>query len=58
MWREKPKEMFKKLKAWYGRQTPTTKAFLWIGLVCIVGIIIRWKAVVAGITKGFQFYAQ
>ena len=50
--------MFKQIKEWYQRQSDTTKAFIWIGLICIIGIIIRWKAVVAGIARGFQFYSK
>lgn len=52
------KTMFKKIKEWYRAQSDTTKAFIWIGLVCLIGIIIRWKAVVAGIARGFQFYSN
>ena len=55
---ETRKTMFKKIKDWYQRQSDTTKAFIWIGLICIIGIIIRWKAVLAGIAKGFQFYSH
>ncbi len=50
--------MFKKIKEWYSRQNETTKAFVWIGLICILGIIIRWNAVVEGISKGFSFYSS
>lgn len=50
--------MFKKIKEWYFRQNETTKAFVWIGLICILGIIIRWNAVVEGISKGFSFYSS
>jgi len=49
--------MFKKIKQWYDGQSDTVKAFVWIGLICIIGIIIRWDAIVAGITKGFKFYS-
>ena len=49
--------LFQKIKTWYTAQTDTTKALLWIGLVAIIGILIRWDAVVAGIKHGFQFYS-
>ena len=50
--------MFKNLKDWYNRQSDTTKALIWIGLICIIGIILRWDAVVKGISKGFSFYSS
>ena len=49
--------MFQKIKAWYNAQSDTTKAFIWIGLVALIGILIRWDAVVAGIKHGFGFYS-
>ena len=49
--------MFRKIKEWYTGQSDTVKAFVWIGLICIIGIILRWDAVVAGVTKGFNFYS-
>ena len=49
--------MFKKIKTWYDNQNETVKAFIWIGIICIIGIIIRWNAVVEGIKKGFEFYS-
>ena len=49
--------MFDKIKTWYKAQSDTTKAFIWIGLVALIGILIRWDAVVAGIRPGFGFYA-
>lgn len=50
-------KLFDSIKNWYSAQTDSTKAMIWIGLVCIVGIILRWDAVVAGIAKGFNFYS-
>lgn len=48
---------FQKIKSWYAAQSDTTKALLWIGLVAVIGILIRWDAVVEGIRHGFDFYA-
>lgn len=48
---------FDKIKTWYAAQTDTTKALLWIGLVAVIGILIRWNAVVEGIRHGFSFYS-
>ncbi len=49
--------MFRRIKDWYSSQNDTVKAFIWIGLISIIGIIVRWDAVVAGATKGFKFYS-
>jgi len=50
--------MFRKIKEWYSSQSDSTKAMIWIGLVCIIGIILRWDAVVEGARKGFNFYSN
>lgn len=49
--------MFEKIKTWYKAQSDTTKAFIWIGLVALVGILLRWDAVVEGVKHGFVFYS-
>lgn len=51
-------KLFHIIKTWYDAQTDTTKALLWIGLVAVIGILIRWDAVVAGIKHGFGFYSS
>ena len=50
--------VFKKMMLWYRRQDDTVKAFVWIGFVCIIGIILRWDYVVRGIQKGFEYYSN
>ena len=50
--------LFHKIKTWYSAQTDTTKALLWIGLVAVIGILIRWDAVIEGIKHGFSFYSS
>ena len=50
--------MFQKIKKWYAAQTDTTKALIWIGLIAVIGILIRWDAVVAGVKHGFGFYSS
>ena len=50
--------MFEKLKKWYKAQSDTTKALIWIGLIAVIGIIIRWDAVVEGVKHGFGFYSS
>ena len=49
--------MLEKIKKWYAAQTDTTKALIWIGLIALIGIIIRWDAVVAGVKHGFGYYS-
>ena len=51
-------KLFKRIKTWYGAQTDTTKALLWIGLIAVIGILIRWDAVVEGVKHGFGFYSS
>jgi len=50
--------MFKKIKDWYSAQTDSIKAMIWIGLICVLGIILRWDAVMEGMKKGFDFYSH
>lgn len=50
--------LFQRIKTWYSAQTDTTKALLWIGLVAIIGILLRWDAVADGIRRGFHFYSS
>ena len=53
---KKQRLMFEKIKTWYKAQSDTTKAFIWIGLVALIGILLRWDAVVEGVKHGFGFY--
>lgn len=46
---------FKRLKVWYSGQTPTTKGFIWIGLLLIIGIIIRWDYISKEVVAAFGF---
>lgn len=32
------------------------KGLIIIGLICLIGIILRWDYVVGGIRKGFNYY--
>lgn len=46
---------FTRLKVWYSAQTPTTKGFIWIGLLLIIGIIIRWDYISREVVAAFGF---
>jgi hypothetical protein len=49
--------MFKKIGNWYRAQSDTTKALIWLGIICLIGIAFRWNAIIEGVTKGFNFYS-
>ncbi len=44
---------FTKLRNWYTAQTPTTKGFIWIGILLIIGIIIRWDYISEKVISSF-----
>lgn len=44
---------FRKLVNWYSDQTPTTKGFIWIGVLMIIGIIIRWDYISERVMAAF-----
>ncbi len=52
------KKTFSRIKDWYNSQPPTVKCFLWLGIILIIGIIIRWDYVVEGVSSGFGFLKQ
>ena len=45
-------------KSWYKEQTPTVKGFLWMGLVLIVGIALRWSYIWKSIGNGFNYFSN
>lgn len=47
----------KKFIDWYKNQSETVRAFIWVGLICIIGIILRWNHIISMAEKGFQFYS-
>ena len=50
--------MFNKIKQCYSSQNDMTKGMIWVGLVLLIMIIIRWNHVVEGIARGFNFYSD
>ncbi|MBQ0006175.1 MAG: hypothetical protein KBS57_02075 [Alistipes sp.] len=50
--------MFKKIIEWYKSQPDTVKGAIWLGIVLIIGIVIRWDFVMDGIRRGFGFYSK
>ena len=49
------KKLLEKIKNWYESQTPTAKGMIWMLIILIIGIIIRWDFVSSGILKSFNF---
>ncbi len=49
------KGLAEKIKNWYNSQTSTAKGMIWILILLILGIIIRWDFVSEGIIKSFNF---
>lgn len=49
--------MFKKITDWYKAQSSTTKGMILLGIVLIIGILIRWDYIVEHIKQGFEFYS-
>lgn len=41
---------------WWKKLDPSMKGLIIIGLICLIGIILRWEYVLGGIKKGFIFY--
>jgi len=45
-----------KLIVWWKNLDSSMKALILIGIICLIGIILRWDYVIGGIKKGFNFY--
>ena len=48
-------ELLDKIKNWYESQTPTAKGMIWLLVILIIGIIVRWDYVSGEILKSFNF---
>ncbi|MBO6223609.1 MAG: hypothetical protein J6N56_07525 [Bacteroidales bacterium] len=46
----------KKIALWWKSLDPSMKALILIGIICIIGIILRWEYVSGGIKKGFNYF--
>lgn len=42
-----------KIKNWYTAQTPTAKGLIWIGVILLIGIIIRWDYISDRVMSSF-----
>lgn len=50
--------MFTRLKEWYKSQPEMVRYSIWLGLILIIGIIIRWDFVRDGICRGFAYFSD
>lgn len=48
--------IFTKFVAGYKELTPTTKGFIILGVILILGIILRWDTVMEEVKRGFNFF--
>ena len=46
-----------KLVAWFKESTPTTQGLIILGVLLVVGIILRWIYIVSEIMRGFGFFS-
>lgn len=48
----------KQIVEWYKNQSDTTKALIWLGVVALIGIILRWDYIMENAARGFEFYSK
>ena len=56
--REMIRENCAKLAQWYKDLTPTAKSMVWLSILLIIGIIIRWEATMEGIERALGFFKK
>lgn len=50
------KEKFEKIKAKFNELTPTAQGLIIVGIVLVIGIILRWEYIITEIGRGFGFF--
>ena len=53
---QKLKEKIKELKAKFDELTPTAQGLIIVGVVLVIGIILRWNYIITEIGRGFGFF--
>lgn len=53
---QKFKEKIKELKAKFDELTPTAQGLIILGVVLVIGIILRWNYIITEIGRGFGFF--
>lgn len=49
---------FRNFKEWYSAQTPTAKGLMILGILLIIGIIIRWDFISQRVLESFGIFRQ
>lgn len=47
--------MIEKIRQWWKNQNSTTQAFIFLIVILIIGIIIRWDFIAETVTRSFDF---
>ena len=50
--------MFSKLKERFINLSPTSKGFVIIIVLLIIGILIRWKEIISDVVRGFNYFSK
>ncbi|MBQ3175148.1 MAG: hypothetical protein IJB58_04175 [Bacteroidales bacterium] len=51
------KEKFKKISDWFNNLSPTSQGMIVLGIILIIGIIIRWDYILDEVMRGFGFFS-
>lgn len=51
------KDKIKKITEGFNKLTPTAQGMIILGILLIIGIILRWSYIVQEIGKGFDFFS-
>ena len=51
------KEKIKKIVEGFNNLTPTAQGMIILGILLVIGIIIRWDYIVGEIGRGFNFFS-
>lgn len=52
----KTPKAFVKIADWYRNLSPTAKGLIWVGVIAVIGIILRWDYIIDHVKRGFEFY--
>ncbi len=50
--------MFKGVIKWLKNLSPTSKGFIIIIILLIIGIIIRWNHIIKDVVRGFNYFSN
>lgn len=52
------KRFFRKFVTKFEEQSPTTKGFIIMIVLLVIGILLRWDTVISEIKRGFSFFSM